>query len=213
MTDNLLTADIPEKFKDQNTGEIRMDEFVKSYKGLEKKLSQNPSAPKTPEEYCIECEHGMFTSDEMINRRLHEKGFTQDQAQEVYNLAAEKMMPIIAEMAADMEADREVEKLISHFGGPEQWKSVSQQLYAFGQQNLPENVVANLSSSYDGVMALYRMMKSEEPSLGNDVESVSTDVDAEKELQSMMRDPKYWRDRDPVFVKKVTDGFKGTYSE
>ena len=33
----------------------------------------------------------------------------------------------------------------------------------------------------------------------------------EKDLQSMMRDPKYWREKDPAFVAKVTDGFKRMY--
>ena len=115
MTDNLLTADIPEKFKDPETGEVRIDEFAKSYRELEKQFSSRPSAPKSPDEYCIECEHGLFEPDAEINTRLHAKGFTQDQAQEVYNLAAEKMMPIIAQMQTDMQADREVEKLINHF--------------------------------------------------------------------------------------------------
>jgi len=39
----------------------------------------------------------------------------------------------------------------------------------------------------------------------------SSDGMEDKELQSMMRDPKYWRDRDPAFVAKVTEGFKNLY--
>jgi hypothetical protein len=27
----------------------------------------------------------------------------------------------------------------------------------------------------------------------------------------MMRDPKYWRDKDPSYVAKVTEGFKKMY--
>jgi hypothetical protein len=29
----------------------------------------------------------------------------------------------------------------------------------------------------------------------------------------MMRDPKYWRDQDPSFIAKVTEGFKRMYGE
>jgi hypothetical protein len=36
---------------------------------------------------------------------------------------------------------------------------------------------------------------------------------AEKDLQSMMKDPKYWRDKDPAFIAKVTDGFQSVYGE
>lgn len=31
------------------------------------------------------------------------------------------------------------------------------------------------------------------------------------ELQYMMRDPKYWRDQDPSFIAKVTEGFQKLY--
>ncbi len=127
-------------------------------------------------------------------------------------MAAEKMMPIIQEIAADMMADREVEKLINHFGGTEQWKEVSRQLLAFGRKNLPYEVLDNMASSYEGVIALHRMMKGDEPSLntrsGNHSEGTK-----DKDLQSMMRDPKYWREKDPAFVEKVTQGFKDMYGE
>jgi len=118
MTDeNLLNADIPEKFKDPETGEVNVMAMAKSYKQLETMLSQKPSAPKTHDEYCIDCEkHGLFAADPEVNKRLHDKGFTNEQAQEVYDLAAEKMMPMIHEIIADYQADREVEKLINHFG-------------------------------------------------------------------------------------------------
>ena len=29
----------------------------------------------------------------------------------------------------------------------------------------------------------------------------------------MMRDPRYWRDRDPSFVQKVTEAFQKMYPE
>ena len=211
--ENLLVADVPEKFKDPQTGAVQMDAFVKSYKELEKQFSQRPSAPKTPDEYCITCDHGMFAPDPDVNMRLHQKGFSQDQAQELYDLAAEKLMPIIAQISADYEADRQVEKLINHFGGAEQWKSVSRQLLAFGQKSLPADVLANMSASYEGVLALHRLMMSEEPSLPNDGQDAARLGDGETDLQNMMRDPRYWRDRDPGFVRKVTEGFKGLYNQ
>ncbi len=210
--ENLLNADVPAKFKDPETGEVKIDLLAKSYKELEQRLSQNPSAPKAPEDYCINCDHGMFEADIDINRRLHEKGFTQDQAQEVYNLAAEKMVPMVHEMSADYTADREVEKLISHFGGAQSWKEVSRQLLAFGQKNLPEDVLDNLSGSFEGVVALHRMMKGEEPSLQRQLSNNAQGVN-ENKLSSMMRDPKYWKHKDPAFIAKVTQGFEDLYGK
>lgn len=212
QTPTLLDDEIPAKFKDPETGELRVDALVQSYKELENKMSAEGAktgAPASPEEYCIDCEHGMFQPDVEVNKRLHEKGLTNDQVQEVYNLAQEKMVPMVQEISREFQADREIEKLINHYGGPEQWKEVARQLLAFGQKNLPADVLDNLSSSYEGVIALERMMKSNEPGLKKEgAKSMAAD---ELDLQSMMRDPKYWRDKDPAFVAKVTEGFQSIY--
>lgn len=151
-----------------------------------------------------------FKPDAEINARLHQMGFTQEQAQEVYNLAAEKLIPMIAELAAEFQADREVEKLVTHFGGAENWREISRQLLAFGQKNLPPEVLDSLSSSFEGVLALHRMMKGEEPKLGR-APAKGGETPGERELSSMMRDPRYWRERDPAFVAKVTEGFQKLY--
>lgn len=202
---------IPEKFKDPSTGELKIDSLLTSYSELERRLSRTPSAPKTPDDYCIACDHGLFNVDKDLNRRLHEKGFTNEQVQVVYDIAAEKLVPLVFQIAADYNADREIEKLISHFGGEEKWQEVSRQLLAFGQKALPADVLETLSSSYEGVMALYRMMKGEEPVLSSS--EPHGPMQGELELQSMMRDPKYWRDQDPSFVAKVTEGFQKLYGK
>lgn len=212
MNNTLLDNDIPEKFKDPETGEVRLDVMAQSYKELEKKFSQIPSAPKSPDDYCVECNHGLFDIDADLNKKMHEKGFTNEQVQFVYDIAAEKMVPMVIQMAGDFQADREIEKLIEHFGGVEKWQEISRQLLAFGQKNLPADVLDSLSSSYEGVLALENMMRGIEPNI-----SMSTSKSADKsetmDLQSMMRDPKYWRDKDPSFVAKVTEGFQRLYSK
>ena len=211
--ENLLNADIPEKFKDPETGAVNVDMMAKSYKALEHKLSAMPSAPATHEEYCIECKHGVVQPDPEVNRRLHEKGLTQEQAQAVYDLAEEKMIPLIQKMAADYKADREVEKLIAHFGSAEKWKVMARQLYAFGSKNLPADVLDNMASSFEGVIALHSMMKGDEPMMQKGTGRKSTLAGDEAELSSMMRDPRYWKHKDPAFVAKVTQGFQNLYGE
>lgn len=211
MNDTLLDNEIPKKFKNAETGEINVGAMAQSYKALESRLSQIPSAPKSHEDYCIDCKHGLFEADGDMNKRLHEKGFTNDQVQFVYDLAAEKMVPMVVELANDFKAEREIEKLIEHFGGAEKWQEVSRQLLAFGQKNLPADALDSLSSSFEGVIALYNMMSGNEPMIGNN--GGATDKSGEMDLQSMMRDPKYWRDKDPSFVAKVTEGFQRMYGK
>lgn len=207
MTDTLLD-DIPSKFKNPETGEVQVGAMAQSYKELEKKLSQAPSVPKSYEDYCVECSHGLFDIDATMNKTLHEKGFTNEQVQVVYDLAAEKMVPMVMEMAGDFQAEREVEKVVEHFGGIEQWQEIAKQMLAFGQKNLPDDVLDSLSSSYEGVLALHNMMKGEEPSISTQSQLTGGN---ESDLQTMMRDPRYWRDKDPSFVAKVTEGFQRMY--
>ncbi|MFP4313332.1 MAG: capsid assembly protein [Alphaproteobacteria bacterium] len=211
LTEGLDINAVPEKFKDAQSGAVNIPAILNSYTELERKMSSQPSAPKSPEEYCIKCEHGLFEPDEEVNKRLHAKGLSEEQMQEVYDLAAEKLIPLITELAGDFQAEREVEKLIEHFGGQESWKEVSRQLLAFGQKNLPADVLESLSTSYEGVMALYGMMKQDGPSLMKE-ESKPDNATDMNEIKSMMRDPKYWKEKDPAFVAKVTENFKKLYS-
>ncbi len=211
MNDTLLDNEIPKKFKNPETGEVNVTAMAKSYKALEHKMSQAPTLPKSHSEYCIDCTHGVFDPDEDLNRRMFEKGFTNDQVQFVYDIAAEKMVPMVVEMAGDFQADREVEKLIEHFGGVDKWKEISRQLLAFGQKNLPADALDSLSSSFEGVLALHNMMNNEEPKISNGGGAMRSD--GTMELQSMMKDPKYWRDKDPSFVAKVTEGFQRMYGK
>ncbi len=206
------TLSIPEKFKDPQTGDLKVESLLTSYSELEKRMSKIPSVPKSPDEYCINCDHGYFGVDAQMNKKLHEKGFTNEQVQVVYDLAAEKLVPLVFQIAADYSAEREIEKLTSHFGGAEKWQEISRQLLAFGQKSLPADVLETLSSSYEGVLALYGMMKGEEPGLAGQSEAKGA-KQGEMELQSMMRDPKYWRDQDPSFVAKVTEGFQKLYGK
>ena len=217
---------LPEKFWDEKTQQVRLDSLVKSYAELEKKLSGSMARPETEEdkinllgalgrpetaeEYSVNLEHGLFDIDPELNQRLHGLGFTQDQVQAVYDAAAEKLVPIVLDLSAEFQADREVDRLVQEFGGADKWQEVSRQLLAFGQKNLPEDVLDSLSASYDGVMTLFQMMKGQDLSFGSK-NAVSGVLD-ETALKSMMKDPKYWKDKDPAFIAKVTEGFEGIYS-
>lgn len=211
MNDTLLDNEIPKKFKNQETGEVNVVAMAQSYKALEHKMSQNTAAPKSHEDYRVDCSHGLFDEDVDMNKKMHEHGFTNEQVQFVYDLAATKMVPMVIEMAGDFKADREVEKLVEHFGGPDKWKEVARQLLSFGQKNLPADALDSLSSSFEGVIALYNMMNGDEPKISKS--AGENNKSGEMDLQSMMKDPKYWRDKDPSFVAKVTEGFQRMYGK
>lgn len=217
--------EVPEKFWDTELGAIRVEALLKSYRELEKRLSQRIAppgedapeeerirfrraigVPDAPDGYAIEAKHELCCVDEAINARLHQAGFSQPQAQLVYDLAAERLLPLIAEAASQFEADRQVETLRAHFGGEDRFRRVAAQITAWGRANLPPPVMEALSTTAEGVIALHRMMEAKEPGLAPRADAAG--VADEGELRAMMRDPRYWRTREPEFVRRVTDGFR-----
>ena len=115
-------------------------------------------------------------------------------------------LPLIAEAAGQFEAERQIEKLREHFGGEERFRRIAAQITAWGRSNLPAPVMEALSTTAEGVIALHRMMEGKEPGLARRGEEPS--AADEGELRAMMRDPRYWRTREPEFVKRVTEGFR-----
>ena len=219
---------VPEKFWDREAGAVRTDALLKSYVELERKLGSMvplPSdddqegrdrlrralgVPASPDDYRIETCDELVEPTPEINARLHEAGFTQEQAQLIYDLAAEHLLPVIDDAMGELRATRDAEHLASHFGGDAAWHNMARQIKTWGEANLAGDVYRTLASSYDGVLAMHQMMQAREPSVLQDAQGPRGDVD-EASLTRMMRDPRYWRDRDPGLVSQVTEGFKRLY--
>lgn len=214
MTKNLVSKkplNLPDKFWDNDTAEIRFDDFIKSYVELEKKFGKHERLlPNSPSDYSINISNKSLGLDEEVNQKLFAAGFSNEQAQLVYNLAEEKVLPVIAELASEFEADRQLEKLISHFGGEDRWNEVAGQISAWAKQNLKAEIYEALSSTYEGVLALYSMLNDKEPKISENKGSRFERLTEEK-LKEMMKDPKYWRDNDKEYHKKIADGFKALY--
>jgi hypothetical protein len=175
---------VPEKFWDAERGELRVDALLKSYRELERRMSQRaarpaPDAdeeerrrwremmniPDSPDGYEVQPKHDLCGPDSEINQRLHEAGFSCEQVQLVYDLAAERLLPLVAEAAQQFEADRQAEKLRAHFGGEERFRRVAAQLKAWGTANLPPGVLEALSTTEEGALALERMMRGDDANL------------------------------------------------
>jgi hypothetical protein len=219
---------VPEKFWDREARAIRTDALLKSYVELERKLgSMVPlpgdddqegrerlwrvlGVPAAAEDYQIAARDELLQPTAEINARLHRAGFTQAQAQLVYDLAAEHVLPLIDDVAGELEATRHGERLAKRFGGASSWQNMARQIKAWGQANLAEDVYRTLAANYDGVLAMHQMMQAREPSVLQEANGAQSDLD-EAALTRMMRDPRYWRERDATFVTQVTEGFQRLY--
>lgn len=221
-------AAVPEKFWDREAGTIRTDALLKSYVELERKLGSMVAlpgdddqegrerlrralgVPATAADYQIEARDELLEPTPEINTRLHQAGLTQDQAQLVYDLAAEHVLPLIDDAVSELHATRDAERLAKHFGGDASWQNMARQIKTWGQANLAGEVYRTLAASYDGVVAMHQMMQAREPVVLQDANGPQGDAD-EAALTRMMRDPRYWRERDPAFVAQVTEGFQRLY--
>lgn len=224
-------AGIPDKFWDPNAGEVRTDALLRAYLDLEKRMggmvrvpgddssTEELSAfrralgiPDAPDGYAIERRHDLLTSDPDINSRLHEAGFTPRQAQLVYDLAFERVIPMIEEMQTEFESRRGLEKLKNYFGGDARWAETARQVSTWGRANLPAEVYASLASSAEGIIAMQKMMGAGEPLMGR-TQGPNDAPLSEAELKKMMADPRYWKTRDAAWIEKVQDGFRKLYGE
>ncbi|MCH7935751.1 MAG: hypothetical protein IH994_01505 [Proteobacteria bacterium] len=205
---------LPDKFWDQDKGEVRTDSLVKSYRSLEQKLGAlaGQGVPDDAEGYDIKTENELFASDPAVNAQLHAAGFSQEQAQTVYDLAAEHMLPLVTGVASEFHAQAQIDRLAQRFGGEEKWREMAGQLKQWGRAKFPDEVFQALSSTYEGVLTMHKMMSSGEPGLIEGA-GAGDEGSSEEGLKRMMQDPRYWRDHDPSFVQRVQDGFKRLFPD
>ena len=229
-------ADVPAKFWDDEAGTLRADALLKSYLELERKLGTGgreadpapaaaalPSAadpeaappepvPPAVEGYAITSPHPLIEPDNELNGRLLAAGFTQSQAQLVYDLAAERLLPVIQVALGDIEAQQQLDRLQRHFGGADTWRHTARQIKSWAASHLDPAIHDTLAASFEGVLALHQMMRASEPELLGGGAATSAEP-TEEALIEMMRDRRYWRQRDPEFIARVTAGFKRLYAD
>ncbi|MBB4266109.1 capsid assembly protein [Roseospira visakhapatnamensis] len=170
--------------------------------------------PDDPGGYRVTVRHPRLAVDPKINARLHAAGFTPEQVQVVYDLAAERVMPVIEAMSAGHRADTDLAALVQHFGGDDRWSRISRQLSAWGKAHLSRDVYRALASTREGVLALSRMMTEGEPGLvAGDGGLGGAGGAGEEDLKALMRDPRYWKHRDPAVLRRVAEGFRRLYPQ
>ncbi|QPO12833.1 hypothetical protein IT893_04740 [Thalassospira sp. A40-3] len=163
--------------------------------------------PETPDAYAITLADGMEDIDADLNERLHAAGFSNAQAQLVYDLAGEVLSPLLGDLdqAAQRATDRAA--LTAEFGGAESWKKLAPKIESWGKANLPEAAFETLCQSADGVRAMHRMMThGDEAALGK-ADGGAGETSLRSEIRRKMNDPRYWRDRDPTLVAEVQADF------
>ena len=111
------------------------------------------------------------------------------------------------------ETERQMATLENHFGGEVKWQEVAKRIDAWATANLPERTVEALSTSVEGVLAMHRMMTGISSCLPQPSKNSNEQQFSEERLKQMMRDSRYWRDQDPIFIERIREGFKRLYGK
>lgn len=215
---------IPEKFLNKD-GTINTDALIKSYSELERKMGSMISVPGAdadddtrakfnhaigvPDTAAEYPSSAMF-DDDAVRERFHEIGLTSSQVEKIYQIAEEFLSPVLCDLfdlQNDARANSELEKF---FGSKEKMMDALHAINEFGTRFLPSDAFEALCTTPQGIQGLYRMMQSMEPDVRTDKNTSENFSDAD--LRRMMQDPKYWRDADPEYVRKIENGFKKLYS-
>lgn len=215
---------IPEKFLNED-GTLNTDALMKSYSELERKIGTMitvPSdgcdektrarfnraigVPETSEQYPT---NELF-DDENLRRKFHDIGLTSSQVEKIYEIANEFLAPVISDLYSTQNEQNAINELKNFFGGAEKMNDALRAIDAFGKKFLPSDAFDELCSTPQGIQGIYRMMQSMEPNVETDKSETKNLSDSD--LRRMMRDPKYWRDGDAEYIRKIENGFKKLYS-
>jgi hypothetical protein len=215
---------IPEKFLNED-GTLNSDALVKSYSELEKKIGSMVSVPgedadiETREKFnrvigvpydANEYPTNILFDDESVRSKFHDIGLTVNQVEKIYEIANEFLSPMLTEIFQTQHETNSISELKKFFGDEDKMKEALKEINAFGEKFLPTEAFEALCASSQGIQSIYKMMQSMEPFVTTEKNTVGNLSD--KDLRSMMRDPKYWRDKDPEYVRKIEIGFKKLYS-
>ena len=215
---------IPEKFLDDN-GELNTSALLKSYCELEKKIGTMVTVPSedsddntkqkfnhaigvpdSADEYPI----NDLLDDESVRNKFHEIGLTKKQVEKIYDIAEEFLQPTLKNLFEMQSESNAINELKNFFGSTQKMNDAMQEINAFGEKFLPANAFEELCSTPQGIQGIYKMMQSMEPEVLTD-KNVNENL-TDDDLRNMMKDPKYWRDQDPEYVRKIENGFKKLYS-
>lgn len=215
---------IPEKFLNQD-GTLNSESLIKSYTELEKKIGTMISVPNensddeakrkfnraigVPESASEYPKNDLY-DDENLREQFLQIGLTKTQVEKIYNIANEYLSPIISELFSVQDESVAINELKNFFGGVDKMNDALRAINVFGEHFLPRDAFDALCATPQGIQSVYKMMQSMEPDVKTDKNETQNLTDSD--LRRMMRDPKYWRDNDVEYIRKIENGFKKLYS-
>ncbi len=215
---------IPEKFLNED-GTLNTDSLLKSYNELEKKIGTMVSVPNAESDNAtrerfnraigVPDDASQYPTDDMFNdesvrQKFREIGLTCNQVEQIYKIANEYLSPVLSELFDMKDETNAMIELKNFFGGTDKMNDALHAIETFGNKFLPHEAFESLCATPQGIQSVYKMMQSMEPHV--ETQKNENENLTDNDLRRMMQDPKYWRDSDPEYVRKIENGFRKLYS-
>jgi hypothetical protein len=207
---------LPEKY---NSGE----DLAKAYKELESKLGTKEEdirnsiieeiqseafsdRPETAGDYQLpeSIDESAAVDNKLLSwwaEHSFENGYSQEEFEQGISMYAEAVNGSMPDIEAEAKA----------LGDNADQRIEAASLFAnkfFPEAALP--AIERMCESHEGIIALEAIMEAmKDGSFSGDTQASAGQ--SEQELREMMNDPRYWKDRDPHFIKQVTEGFQQIY--
>lgn len=215
--------EVPEMFWDKDSKSVNLPALLKSQADLRKKIGEDKS-PKDgnyevaiPEEFKgaieIDTESTLYKS---VCAFAKEHGLSQDDFNDLVRPYIDDLATPFREAKDNVKSEEQ--KLGQIFGNKKQ--EVIERVNTFiqnsGLSKDPDVMgeIGLLTMTANGIKALNMIataMSGNMP-MANGSAGYSEQLN-EDQLREMMKDPRYWREHEPSFVKKIQDGFQRLYPE
>ena len=211
---------IPEKFLNSD-GTLNSESLIKSYVELEKKIGTMVTVPNSesdtqtkqkfnraigvPENASEYPTHELY-DDENLRQKFLDIGLTSPQVEKIYDIANEFLSPVISDLFSVQNETNAINELKIFFGSSEKMNDALHAIQTFGERFLPRDAFDALCATPQGIQSVYKMMQSMEPDVKTSINETQNLTDSD--LRRMMRNPKYWRDKDEEYIRNIENGFK-----
>lgn len=216
------------RFWDGEKAEVKVTDLIADYGNLSKFKTETEARfkdrPEAPDKYelripeSVKLPEGVefeFAADSDLVKMARQIAFDSGRGQEGFDelVAAFVSHEIAKDAAYETQAEETFQAEIAKLG--ENGKDRLAAAESFLKSTLADDeykAIQSIATTAAGVQAIEKLMNLSKdkapaiPGAGGGEPVLSLD-----ELKSLQADPKYWRDQDPAFVQKVTEGFKKLY--
>lgn len=214
-------------FWDGDKNEVKLNDLIADHGNLSKFKTESEARfkdrPESPDKYELKLPETVklpegaefrFEPDSPLMKTARQLAFDSGRGQAGF----EEMLGLYAQSLIDMGAEDETfaaeqyQAEMTKLG--DKAKDRTDAVDSYLKANLSEDeykalsAVTTTAAAVQAVEKLMTLSRDKNPQTGDVAQSPKL---SEAELQSMMRDPKYWRDHDPAFIQQVSEGFKKLY--